>query len=167
MLIGILSDTHNNAHNTQIALQTLHERGVARLIHCGDITTPEIVYLFSGWHVLFVWGNGDHDKEALSAAAQSIGAPPPQMVHTLEVEGVKIAVTHGHKHGVLADLISSGDYAYVCHGHTHLRKNEPRSPYNVRVINPGALGGVKLQTRSVCVLDTNSAQVEFIEFPAL
>ena len=165
MLIGILSDTHNDAPNTQAALQIFRERGAARLLHCGDITTPEIVYLFSGWNVVFVWGNGDHDKDALRAAAQAIGAPPPQMVHTLEVDGVKFAVTHGHKQHVLADLIASGEYAFVCHGHTHLRKDELRPPFNVRVVNPGALGGVKLQTRSVCVLDTDTAQVEFVELP--
>ena len=167
MLIGILSDTHNDAHNTQVALQTFRERGITRLIHCGDITTPEIVYLFGGWDVIFVWGNGDHDERALTAAAQAIGAPPPQTVHTLEVDGVQIAVTHGHKSGMLADLIAGGEYAYVCHGHTHLRKDDLRPPFNVRVINPGALGGVKLQSRSVCVLDTDTAQVEFIEFPSL
>ncbi len=167
MLIGILSDTHNDAHNTQSALQAFRERGVAQIIHCGDITTPEIVYLFSGWQVLFVWGNGDHDKKALTAAAQAIGAPPPQMVHVLEVDGVKIAATHGHKQGLLADLIAAGEYAYVCHGHTHLRKDERRPPFNVRVLNPGALGGVKLQTRSICILDTDTAQAEFIEFPKL
>ena len=167
MLIGILSDTHNNVEHTQVALQTFRERGITRLIHCGDITTPEIVYLFSGWDVIFVWGNGDHDEEGLTAAAQAIGAPPPKPVHTLEVDGVKIAATHGHRSRVLAELIADGRYAYVCHGHTHLRKDEVRPPFNVRVVNPGALGGVKLQSRSVCVLNTDAAQVEFIAFPRL
>ncbi len=167
MLIGILSDTHNNADAVRVALQTFQERGVARLIHCGDITTPQIVSLFSGWDVLFVWGNGDHDKAALTAAAQAIGAPAPQMAHTLALDGVKIAVTHGHKRGLLAELIADGGYAYVCHGHTHLRKDELRPPFNVRVLNPGALGGVRLQARSVCLLDTDSAQAEFVTFPKL
>ncbi len=167
MLIGVLSDTHNDAHNTQIALRTFRERGVTRLIHCGDITTPETVYLFGGWNIVFVWGNGDHNKDALIAAARAIGAPVPQFVHTLEVDGVKIAATHGHKHNVLANLIAEGKYAYVCHGHTHLRKDELRPPFGVHVINPGALGGVKLQARSVCVLDTDTDQVDFVEFANL
>ena len=58
----------------------------------------------------------------------------------------------------------SGNYDYVCHGHTHERRNEYRSAYGVRLINPGSLGGNHPEARSVCVLDLESGSVEFIEF---
>jgi predicted phosphodiesterase len=68
---------------------------------------------------------------------------------------------------VLYRLIISGKYPYVCHGHTHLRRNEFRSAYSVRILNPGSVGGSQRETRSVCILDTAAASAEFIEFPEL
>ena len=56
MKIGILSDTHNNEHNTRLVLDLMRMHRVERLIHCGDITSPHIVALFEGWQVDFVRG---------------------------------------------------------------------------------------------------------------
>jgi hypothetical protein len=165
--IGILSDTHNNAENTQVALSTFRERGVEKLIHCGDIATPGIVRLFMGWDVTFVFGNMDRDQSALVEAAKSVGLRVPQQTQIVEVPGTSIAVTHGDHASELFRLTVSRKHAYVCHGHTHERLNEVKNSYGVRVINPGALGGNKPQTRSVAILDTDSGEVEFIEFPTL
>ena len=167
MKIGILSDTHNHAHNTTVVLNALRERGVARVIHCGDITTPAIVFLFAGWQVTFVLGNMDHARSDLADAARSIGAAPPAASRVVEVDGKLIGVTHGHDYALLHSMIMSGKYSYICHGHTHHRLDEFRSPYSVRLINPGAVGGNHPQSRSVCVLDASADTIEFIEFPAL
>ena len=167
MKIGILSDTHDNKHNTQIALDTLREREITHLIHCGDITTPEVVYLFSGLTVTFVFGNMDRDWVVLGEAANQIGADRPRQSREIEIEGKTIGVTHGAAMNVLYEMMMGGKYDYVCHGHTHERRNEYRSAYGVRLINPGALGGNKPQTRSLCVLDLGTDEIEFIEFPEL
>ena len=167
MKIGILSDTHNHRHNTEIALATLRERGVEHLIHCGDVTTPEIVYLFAGWPVTVVLGNMDTARADLQAAARQIGAMPPAPSREIEIDGVWIGVTHGHDSSLLHKMMISGKYAYLCCGHTHRRQDEFRRPYSVRLINPGALGGSQPQTRSAAVLDVTTGALEFIEFPEL
>lgn len=167
MKIGILSDTHNHRANTERALAALRERGVERLIHCGDITTPEIIYLFAGWIVTFVWGNMDYARADLTSAALQIGAMPPAFTQQIEVAGKLIGITHGHDLSLLAGMIVGGKYSYVCHGHTHHRLDEFRRPYSVRVINPGALGGSYPQTRSVAVLDVLADTVEFLQFPEM
>jgi putative phosphoesterase len=167
MKIGILSDTHNHRANTEQALAALRERGVERLIHCGDITTPEVVYLFAGWVVTFVWGNMDQARADLISATRHIGAMPPAFSQQIEVDGKLIGVTHGHDQSLLTGMIVSGKYAYVCHGHTHHRLDEFRRPYGVRVINPGALGGSCPQARSVAVLDVLTDTVEFLVFPEM
>ncbi len=167
MKIGILSDTHNNAHNTAVALAAFRERGVSRIIHCGDITTPDIVLLFAGWQVTFVLGNMDYSKIDLIEAAKRIGAMPPAHSRVIEVNGKVIGVTHGHDHALLHRMMMSGKYSYLCHGHTHYRSDEFRSAYCVRLINPGAVGGNHPQARSVCVLDIATDTLEFIEFPDL
>jgi putative phosphoesterase len=164
--IGILSDTHNFQKNTEAALAVLRARGINTVIHCGDITSPEIVHLFAGWDVTFVLGNMDSSHTGLIDATRRIGAPPPKRSQEIEVAGKWIAACHGHDHSLLFRLMISGKYAYVCHGHTHKRRDEYRSDYNVRLINPGALGGSQSQTRSIGILDVRADRVEFVEFPA-
>ncbi len=167
MKIGILSDTHNHADNTRAALDTLREHGVAHLVHCGDITTPDMILLFGGWRVTFVLGNMDSGWVELGEAALAIGATRPRLSHELEIEGQVIGVTHGADRGLLLRMTMSGRYAYLCRGHTHLRQDEYNSAYGVRLINPGALGGSKPQTRSVAVLDLPGGNLTFIEFPQM
>ncbi|MBN1966026.1 MAG: metallophosphoesterase family protein [Anaerolineae bacterium] len=167
MKLGIFSDTHNHTSSTQAALEMFRARGIMKLIHCGDITTPDILFLFAGWDITCVFGNMDLNRSDLVAAAKQIGLRLPQNSHEVEADGVLIGVTHGHDANLLAGLIISGKYPYVCHGHTHHRRDEFQRPYSVRVINPGAMGGYRPETRSVCILDTESGQVEFVEFPDL
>jgi len=165
--VGILSDTHNSQTNTRIALDRFRDLHITRLIHCGDITTPEMLMLFMGWDVSFVLGNMDMHWNSLADAARRIGVPIPQLTKEVEIDGKKFGVTHGADSSLLYGMMMSGKYDYVCHGHTHRRRNELRSAYGVRLINPGALGGSQPESRSVCVVDTTGAEVEFIEFPEL
>jgi putative phosphoesterase len=165
--IGILSDTHNHTANTQAVLATFRERGITRLIHCGDITSAQIVLLFAGWDVTFALGNMDQNRDELVDATRLIAAPPPVFSCRVEVEGKRIGVTHGADSGLLYRMLIGNQYDYVCHGHTHQRRDQFLSEYGLRLINPGALGGIKQQTRSVCILDTGTGDVEFIEFPEM
>lgn len=167
MKIGILSDTHNHTANTQAALAAFRERGVARLIHCGDITSAQIVLLFAGWDMTFALGNMDRNREELVEATRLIGASPPVLNRRIEVDGKRIGVTHGADSGLLYRMLIGHQYDFVCHGHTHQRRDQYLSEYGVRLINPGALGGIQQQTRSVCILDTETGDVEFIEFPEM
>lgn len=159
MKLGILSDTHNNAANIHTALDIFQQEGIARLVHCGDITTPDMILLFKGWQVTFVYGNIDKLQAELADAARQIGLQPPQRIAQLTIGGVPIAVTHGHDG--LQRLIGQQAHHYILHGHTHLRRDETIG--SVRVINPGALGGTQRQSRSVAILDTESGDLRFIE----
>jgi putative phosphoesterase len=167
MKIGILSDTHNHRLNTESALAALRERAVAHLIHCGDLTTPEMIYLLAGWPLTLVLGNMDAARADLARAARQVGAMPPALSREIELGGVWIGVTHGHDRSLLYRMMISGKYSYLCSGHTHHRQDEFRRPYSVRLINPGALGGSQPQTRSAAVLDVTTGALEFIEFPEL
>ena len=165
MKIGILSDTHNYKENTRTALSTFRERGITRLIHCGDITTPEMIALFSGWQVTFVLGNMDTMWSTdLRQAALMTGVQPPRLSAEVEIDGKQIGVTHGADGGLLLRMTMSGKYDYLCRGHTHRRLNEYQTAYGVRLINPGALGGNRPEARSICILDVETGEVEFILF---
>ena len=159
MNIGILSDTHNLVANTLAALEIFRREGVTRLFHCGDITSEATLALFKGWDVTFVWGNGDLEKAALTAAARALGLTPPTARVNVVIDGYAIAVLHGHD-GLL-NVINSGKQRYVLHGHTHARRDQRIGP--TRVINPGALGGTHRESRSVAILDVAADALRFIE----
>jgi len=51
----------------------------------------------------------------------------------------------------------------VIHGHSHLHRDERLGA--TRVINPGALGGLRREPRSVAVLDVAADLLRFIPVP--
>jgi uncharacterized protein len=42
MLIGLISDTHNKVARTYRALRTFQKLGVKAILHCGDLTRPQM-----------------------------------------------------------------------------------------------------------------------------
>lgn len=167
MKIGLLSDTHNYQDNLREALKIFRERGITRLLHGGDVTSGETLSLLAGWDVALVYGNMDRNRDDLIGAARMIGMEPPQLMRELRINGRGIAMLHGDDLGRLQSVVMSGKFRYVIHGHTHERRDEVRNAYGVRIINPGALGGSRPQSRSVAILDVETDQLEFIELPDL
>lgn len=161
MKIGILSDTHNNLQTTRAALALFRAEGVRRLYHCGDITTGQVVMLFAGWQVNFVWGNVDYSHADVEAALRRLGLPAPQAQLHFTLEGHACVMTHGHTG--IDSLIASGQFRYLFHGHTHERRDEVFG--TTRVINPGALGGRRSEDRSVAVLDVDTDTLRFLPVP--
>ena len=62
MLIGIISDTHDQVLRTKTAVSVLAAHGAQALIHCGDLTIAEVVYECSIQPAYFVFGNCDFDR---------------------------------------------------------------------------------------------------------
>lgn len=162
MILGILSDTHDSHDNTLQALEVMRRQGVERLIHCGDVTRPATAGLFTGWRIDFVYGNVDRDPAALQGAIREMGGASIAARFVGEIDGVRVGACHGDDEKLLREMIRSGLYDYVFHGHTHRRRDEQIGA--TRVINPGAVGGKRPQTRSVCVIDLTSGEVAFHEF---
>jgi putative phosphoesterase len=160
MRIGIMSDTHDNVDTTRRALDHLRASGIEQIIHCGDITSPEIVAMFAGWMVAFVWGNMDQSRPALRRAVEDLNGATIDDQFVGEIEGVQLAACHGDDPIQLDSLITCGLYDYVFYGHTHRRHDETVG--ETRVINPGALGGTRRETRSLCVIDLPSGAVDFV-----
>lgn len=161
MRLGILSDTHDHLTNTDAALQIFKAEGITQLLHCGDITTAGVVYRFAGWNVTFVWGNSDKHHAEVEAAAQGVGLAPPRYTQFLTLDGIMLAMTHGHRG--LQSLITTQRHRYVLHGHTHRRRDEQIGV--TRVINPGSLGGRRPEGRSIAILDTTTDDLRFIDVP--
>lgn len=161
MKIGILSDTHNDGTAAVHAARVFRQRGVQKLFHCGDLTSAWVVKHFVGFETFFTRGNMDkHELTLLKGAVRAqAGARWLGKGDEVEIDGKRIAITHGDRPDVLEGLLFS-EPDFLLHGHTHRRRDERVGP--TRVINPGALGGNRHEARSICVLDLVTDQLDVI-----
>lgn len=161
MKIGILSDTHNELNRTQVAINQLIETGVEILIHCGDLSSPEIVALCSIRPFYFVFGNHDSDTVPyLTRAAEQHGSHCLGWGGELTVAEKRIAVVHGHLTMDLKPLLDT-EPDYLLSGHSHIAGDWMQG--SIRRINPGAL--FRAEEYSVAVLDLSTDKVEFFSIP--
>ncbi len=162
MKIGILSDTHNNIANLQAALAVFEQEGVTTLIHCGDLTGVEVARKMAGFQVVCIFGNGDY---ASGEIRQVLLAQNPEnsagLVFSGRIGGARIGATHGHLPGRTEELVRSGQHDYVFTGHSHQHRDE-RIGFT-RLINPGALGGLRREDHHICLLDLESGQAKFLK----
>jgi hypothetical protein len=157
MEIGVLSDSHNHEDFVKKALQAFKERGITTLIHCGDLTSAEIVKLFVGFEAYIVEGNMDSRRDAIKRAVGETEGPRFYGVKwETELAGKKIAVCHGDDSSLLNELLWTGEYDYLFHGHTHRVRDERVG--KTRVVNPGSY-----DTKSVCIVDLADDEVEFVQ----
>ncbi|MEM7312818.1 MAG: YfcE family phosphodiesterase [Planctomycetota bacterium] len=159
MLIGIISDTHDEFDRTTAAVDQLIELGVSELFHCGDLFSEPIVETCARLPFSFVFGNHDADMMGvLERAAVKFGATCLEWGQLIELHGKRIAITHGH---LTMDLkpLSERQPDYLLTGHFH----EPSDwmENGVRRINPGALH--RAERFTFATLDLEKDKVRFIE----
>lgn len=163
MRIAVISDTHNNLANITTALKVILDQKADLLLHCGDLTSPSAADLLRGVPVIHVLGNGDlDDLEILSRLRRLNPQNQSREFFTGTWEGIQIAALHSHQPGQLRRLITSGVYEIIFHGHTHTRRDEMVG--GVRLINPGSLGGKLNDSRSFCLLDLPSGDLDWHQF---
>jgi hypothetical protein len=156
-----VSDTHGNTERLRAACERFAADGISIVLHGGDIKSEAVIEELVGYEAYFVLGNVDRDEQSLRGAVRAHFAPDRiQRIQRLELAGKQIALTHGHTDD-LNELIASGTYDYVIHGHTHIRRDERHGP--TRVLNPGALGGMKKQSRSYAILTPGEDHLEWVE----
>ncbi|MGZ0747442.1 metallophosphoesterase [Haloparvum sp. AD34] len=161
MLVGIVSDTHDNLDLVQAAVGQFEYEGVDVVVHCGDVVSPFSATPFDGdWDFYAVRGNNDGEW-ALQDTVTDFGTYLGE-AGSLTLDGVDLAVYHGTSETLTDALVESGDYDVVCHGHTHRHDLEGRGG-TVRV-NPG---GLPIPGRDdvfrVATLDTETLTVEHHE----
>lgn len=136
MLVGIVSDTHDDLAVVEAAVDLFESRGVGAVVHCGDFVAPFSVTPFdAGFDFYAVRGNNDGEW-AVESTVNSFGTYLGE-AGTLAFDSVDVAVTHGTSEVVVDALVGCGDHDYVLHGHTHASGVEERDG-TVRV-NPGGL----------------------------
>jgi putative phosphoesterase len=158
MLIGVISDSHDNVRALERALGDLKARGVKLVLHAGDIVSPFLAAPFAaaGLRVVGVFGNNDGDKLYLTERFSQVGelhfGP-----HELELGERRIVMMHEPR--CLESLIASGRYDLVIYGHTHEVDLRPGRPL---VLNPGELGGWLTGRSTYAVVDLTKLEAEIL-----
>ncbi len=158
MKIGILSDTHDRVKRTVRAVMRLRSAGAEALIHCGDLTGPEVVGVCSVLPAYYVFGNNDFEIDALKAAMEESDAVCLGYGGEVILGGRRIAVAHGDRFGEIRRL-RQADPDYLLYGHSHLTDDRRDGP--TRLINPGALH--RVDEPSVAVLDLETDDLQFLK----
>ena len=73
MLIGIISDTHDNVDAIDRAVRIFKEYKVDLVLHLGDIVAPMTISNFDGLNIKFVRGNNDGDILNIKKRIEEIG----------------------------------------------------------------------------------------------
>lgn len=147
MKIGLISDTHG-----QLRARVLEVfDGVNLILHAGDIGNLAIITELEALApVHAVHGNTD-DSEISARFAESV---------ELQVEGIRVAMTHGHVLGAptapgLRRLFPGADV--IVYGHTHMQRVDRGKPL---LINPGAAGPARFKLKpAVAVLELPALKV--------
>lgn len=161
MLIGIISDTHDRLERTLAAVELLAQAGARTLIHCGDLTGPEIVQACGRLSSYFVFGNNDGDN--VPALRHAIGVVDGVCLGwggEITLADKRLAVTHGHIHREQLALLAK-EPDYFLYGHSHLAADQVEG--KTRWVNPGALHRAPHFT--VALLDLKADTVEYLPVP--
>jgi putative phosphoesterase len=163
MLVGIISDSHDNLPAVEAAAILLRERRVELVLHAGDIVAPFVAPVLArcGARVLAVYGNNDGERAGLRKRFKDIGELKGDVAE-LEAGGKLIAVYHGTETALAEALVAGGKYDLVVLGHTH--KPEILKRGRTLVVNPGECCGYLSGKRTLAVLDTDSMNAEIIGF---
>lgn len=154
MIIAIVSDTHDNMANFSKVIGFLNMRGIATMLHCGDIcnqaTIDEAEKKFDG-EIKFIRGNGDFGLYEV----------PEKMELTLGEKRIFL----NHYPDIAKIAAESGKYDLVFYGHTHRPwLEEVVSPSTgsgrvCRLVNPGEVAGQRYKP-TFALYDTETEKLE-------
>lgn len=165
MLIGILSDTHDNLTNLHKTIAIMKEKAVTTMVFCGDFCSPfsARVLAESGIEIHAIFGNNDGDRFLIQKVTAShsnfhlYGEYIGDLDSKLEIDGIKIAATHYPYYA--KTMAKTGWYDCVFYGHNHVAYKQKFG--NCLLLNPGEVAGV-LNPASFALFNTTEKSSELV-----
>lgn len=158
MLIGIISDTHDNMTMIRKAVAVFKQHNVAAVLHAGDIVSPFTASAFRTLDVpmTVVFGNNDGEKILLKEKFAGIAE-----IFEGNYEGTVSEKKYVmmHRPQCIAALAASKQYDLIVYGHTHeavVRKNA------TLIVNPGECSGWITGNATVALWDVGRMDVEIV-----
>ncbi|MEO5357709.1 MAG: metallophosphoesterase [Nitrospirae bacterium YQR-1] len=157
MLVGVMSDSHDNMDNLKRAVDLFNKRGVSKVLHAGDFTSGFTFRILKDLEAEFtgIFGNNDGDIYLLNRHSNGrIYKQPCELV----LDGKKAVMIH--EHFLVKALTHSGLYDIVIYGHTHVAVQQRTG--STLALNPGELCGWLHGAATVALLDTDTLDTEII-----
>jgi putative phosphoesterase len=164
MLIGVISDSHDNLPLIEKAVQTLNNQKVGLVLHAGDYVAGFAIPKFKALNcnLIGVFGNNDGDHELLKKRfSETNNCTIHDRFTSVTIKDYKIALLHGHETELLNAIIDSESFNAVIHGHSHNCGIERKG--RTLSINPGELCGYLTAKSTVAILDTERNEARIIE----
>jgi len=160
LLIGAMSDTHDNLPMIRKAIHQLNRAEVSIVLHSGDITSPFTPKMFSELRAPMVvtFGNNDAEREVLRRRFSEVGKEVRGIFAEVEAGTSRIALTHGDESDLLNSLIRSQFYQLIICGHSHQAKRYVSGA--TVIVNPGEVCGYLTGESTVATIDTETKRVE-------
>jgi putative phosphoesterase len=164
MLIGLISDTHDNLPMVEKAVKKLNTENVALVLHAGDYVAPFVIPKFKALNakLIGVFGNNDGDHEFLKKRfSETSNCEVRGRFAEINAEGFKIALLHGDETELLNAVINCGGFDAVVHGHSHAKVS--RKNGKTLVVNPGETCGYLTGKATIALLDTAKREAKIVE----
>lgn len=162
MLIGIISDTHDDMSAIGRAVGILNGRGVSHVLHAGDLVSPFTFEILGGLKSRFtgIFGNNDGDRLLLK---EKSGGNIHNQPHIISISDKKIIVVH--EPDIVEALAQSSGFDVVIYGHTHTP--DIRKVKDTLIINPGKVAKLHKGESTLVLLDTMSMEAEIVKLGGL
>jgi putative phosphoesterase len=165
MLIGAISDTHDNLPLVELAIQILNQQNVQLVLHAGDYVAGFVIPKLAKLNcpLIGVFGNNDGDHELLK---NRFSETPNCTLHDrfaqINLEDYRVALLHGDDTGLFNALADSGYFDAIVHGHTHHKGIQRRG--KTLLVNPGETCGYLTGKATLAIIDTALYEAKLIEF---
>ncbi len=164
MLIGAISDTHDNLPLIEKAVRILNEQKVGLVLHAGDYVAGFVIPKFKQLNckLIGVFGNNDGDHELLKKRfSETSNCTIHDRFAAVTVDGYRVALLHGEEPELLDALVESGYFNAIVHGHSHLKGIQNRG--KTLVINPGEVCGYLTGKSTIGIIDTAKHEAKLID----
>jgi len=164
MLIGVMSDSHDNLPLIEKAVAFLNEQKVGLVLHAGDFVAPFVAKKLKklNCELIGVFGNNDGDHELLkNRFGETTNCSLHDRFTNVTVDHYKLALLHGHETELLEAIIDSGYFDAVVHGHSHSCSIQYRG--KTLSVNPGELCGYLTGNATIALLDTAKHEARIVE----
>ena len=163
MLVGVVSDTHNNIKNIENIINIFNKEEVDLVIHTGDISKAKTLRLFSNLNcpMTGVFGNNDRFEKGLKEVCYEYNFNFQDPPLSLTLEDKKIAIFHEPEliDGYIKEHI---DVQLIIHGHTHRYREE--SLNDIIFFNPGESAGSLEGKNALGIINLDSLEIRRIFF---
>ena len=164
MLIGLISDTHDNLPMIEKAVKRLNQEKVELVLHAGDYVAPFVIPKFKALNckLIGVFGNNDGDHDLLKKRfSETSNCEVRGRFAEIDVEDFKIALLHGDETELLNALTDHGNFDAIVHGHSHANISQKNG--KTLIVNPGETCGYLTGKATIAILDTMNREAKIIE----